>query len=127
MLSFFVAALLRPDTQKLAQEELDTVTGRERLPTFEDRPKLPFVNAICTELIRWRPVAPLGEFLLSTHRRRNLTTTGVPGTTTRDDVYEGFFIPKGLYSQRACLSPSRLLICHLRRGGDNEHMVRYLH
>jgi cytochrome P450 len=61
LLSFFVAALLRPDAQKLAQKELDTVTGRERLPKFEDRPNLPFVDAICTELMRWRPTTPLGE------------------------------------------------------------------
>ena len=66
LLSFFVAALLRPEIQKMAQEELDTVTRRERLPTFEDRPKLPYVDAICKELIRWKPVAPLSELLLST-------------------------------------------------------------
>jgi cytochrome P450 len=67
LLSFVVAVLLRPEIQKMAQEELDTVTKRERLPTFEDRLKLPFVDAICKEVIRWRPVAPLGELLLSSH------------------------------------------------------------
>jgi cytochrome P450 len=65
LLSFVVAVLLRPEIQKMAQEELDTVTRRERLPTFEDRPKLPFVDAVCMEVIRWRPVTPLGELLLS--------------------------------------------------------------
>src|SRR6266576_470711 len=77
LLSFVVAVLLRPEIQKMAQEELDTVIRRERLPTFEDRPKLPFVDAVCKEVMRWRPVAPLGELLLSTehslHPRRNLT------------------------------------------------------
>jgi cytochrome P450 len=63
LLTFFVVALLHPDAQKLAQKELDMVTGRERLPTFEDRSKLPFVEAICTELMRWKPVAPLGELV----------------------------------------------------------------
>jgi cytochrome P450 len=62
MMSFFVAILLRPDIQAKAQEELDAVTGRERLPTFQDRPMLPLVNAICKEVLRWRPVVPLGEF-----------------------------------------------------------------
>jgi len=66
LLSFVVAVLLRPEIQKMAQEELDIVTRRERLPTFEDRPKLPFVGAVCKEVIRWRPAAPLGELLLST-------------------------------------------------------------
>ena len=67
VLIFVVAALLRPEIQKIAQEELDAVTMRERLPTFEDRPQLPFVNAICKKVTRWRPIAPLGELLASTH------------------------------------------------------------
>jgi len=64
---FFVAALLRPEIQTMAQRELDAVTMRERLPTFEDRPRLPFVDAICKEVKRWRPAVPLGELLLSAH------------------------------------------------------------
>jgi cytochrome P450 len=59
-MSLFLAALLHPDIQKRAQEELDAVTGRERLPTFDDRPRLPFVDAVCKEVMRWRPVIPLG-------------------------------------------------------------------
>jgi cytochrome P450 len=62
-MSLFLAALLYPDIQKRAQEELDAVTGRERLPTFEDQPRLPFVDAVCKEVMRWRPVAPLGAFI----------------------------------------------------------------
>ena len=61
---FFVAALLRPEIQMIAQREIDAVTMRERLPTFEDRPRLPFVDAICKEVKRWRPAVPLGELLL---------------------------------------------------------------
>jgi len=76
---FLVAMMLSPDIQKRAQAELDSVTGRERLPTFEDRPRLPFVDAVCREILRWRPVAPVG----------------IPHAVTKDDVYAGFFIPKG--------------------------------
>jgi cytochrome P450 len=65
-MSFFVAALLRPEIQTIAQKELDAVTRRERLPTFEVRSSLPFVDAICKEIVRWRPVVPMGELLLST-------------------------------------------------------------
>jgi cytochrome P450 len=61
-MTFFVAMLIHPDVQKKVQDEIDAVTGRERLPTFEDRPKLPYINAICKELLRWRPVVPLGTF-----------------------------------------------------------------
>jgi hypothetical protein len=73
---FFVAALLRPEIQTMAQKELDAVTMRERLPTFEDRPRLPFVDAICKEVKRWKPAVPLGESLLLyslTHTRRSMT------------------------------------------------------
>ncbi|KAF8492582.1 cytochrome P450 [Russula emetica] len=79
LMPFFLAALLRPEIQTMAQRELDAVTMRERLPTFEDRPRLPFVDAICKEVKRWRPVVPLG----------------LPHATASDDVYEGYFIPKG--------------------------------
>jgi cytochrome P450 len=60
MMTFLVACLLRPDAQKKAQDEIDAIVGRERLPTFEDRPRLPFVDAMCKEVLRWRPVTPLG-------------------------------------------------------------------
>ena len=59
MKSLFLAMLLYPDIQKKAQEELDSVIGRDRLPSFEDRPRLPFVDAVCKEILRWRPLAPL--------------------------------------------------------------------
>jgi len=54
--------LLYPDMQKKAQVELDSVIGRERLPTFNDRPYLPFIDAVCKEVLRWYPVTPLGAF-----------------------------------------------------------------
>ncbi|KAI9449576.1 cytochrome P450 [Lactarius psammicola] len=79
ILTAFLALLLRPDLQIRAQAELDAVIGRERLPTFEDRPRLPFIDAVCKEALRWRPVTPLA----------------LPHAATEDNVYEGFFIPKG--------------------------------
>jgi Cytochrome P450 len=35
---------LYPDVQKKAQEEIDAVVGHDRLPTFEDRERLPYVD-----------------------------------------------------------------------------------
>lgn len=58
-MSLFLALLLHPEVQRKAQDEIDAVTGRKRLPTFEDRPSLPFIDALCKEVIRWRPPAPL--------------------------------------------------------------------
>jgi hypothetical protein len=59
---FVVAVLLRPEVQTMAQKELDAVTKTERLPMFEDRSMLPFVDTICKEVMRWKPVTPLGEY-----------------------------------------------------------------
>ena len=68
-----------PEVQRRAQAELDTVVGHDRLPTFDDATRLPYVQAIIEEVLRWRPTLPLG----------------VPHAATEDDWYEGMFIPKG--------------------------------
>jgi cytochrome P450 len=62
MKTFIVAMLLYPGIQKKVQAELDSVIGRERLPNFEDRPNLPFIDAVCKEVTRWRPITPVGVF-----------------------------------------------------------------
>jgi Cytochrome P450 len=92
---FFVAALLRPEIQTMALRELDAVTMRERLPTFEDRPRLPFVDAICKEVKRWRPAVPLGELLL----------LACSSTQTYDDSQAYLTQPQVMMSMRVTLSP----------------------
>ncbi|KAK7996650.1 hypothetical protein PG989_004690 [Apiospora arundinis] len=62
-----------------AQADLDRVVGRERLPTFEDRPRLPYIDAIVNEVLRWRPVV----------------VGGVPHATKKEDTYMGYRIPAG--------------------------------
>jgi hypothetical protein len=69
-MEFVVAVLFRPEVQTMAQKELNAVTRRERLPTFEDRLKLPFVDAICKEVIRWKSVGPLSEILPRNRQRK---------------------------------------------------------
>ncbi|KAF8696438.1 hypothetical protein AX14_001602 [Amanita brunnescens Koide BX004] len=68
-----------PDAQRRAREELDSVVGGNRLPDFSDRESLPYLDALLLETLRWNPTVPLG----------------VPHTATEDDVYGGYFIPKG--------------------------------
>ena len=58
--------ILHPEAQKKAQEEIDRVVGRDRLPSFRDYEHLPYVRAMVKEVMRWRGVAPLGEFLFHT-------------------------------------------------------------
>ncbi|KAF9893353.1 hypothetical protein FE257_011785 [Aspergillus nanangensis] len=76
---FFLAMGLYPAVQKKAQEELDRVLGPNKLPTFEDRDKLPYIEALVKETLRWHPVAPMG----------------IPHMCSEDDIYEGYLIPKG--------------------------------
>ncbi|EWG52463.1 hypothetical protein FVEG_11206 [Fusarium verticillioides 7600] len=75
---FFLALILYPDVQKKAQEEIDGVIGNERLPNCSDWTILPYANAVVKEILRWNPVVPMG----------------LPHTSTEDDVFEGYFIPK---------------------------------
>jgi cytochrome P450 len=57
--------LLFPETQKKAQQEIDTVVGSDRLPTMEDRPRLPYIERLILEVQRWQPIVPGGESLNS--------------------------------------------------------------
>ncbi|KAF5327811.1 hypothetical protein D9619_004578 [Psilocybe cf. subviscida] len=77
--TFFLAMAKYPEAQRNAQAELDAVIGPHRLPEFSDRPSLPYVNALVKEAMRWQVVVPLA----------------VAHMATDDDVYEGYFIPKG--------------------------------
>ena len=60
LVNFVLAMIHHPDAMRKAQAELDSVVGRERAPTFEDRDSLPYIRAVIRETLRWRPVAPLG-------------------------------------------------------------------
>jgi len=79
LLSFYLAMVLFPEVQKRAQEEIDCVIGKGRLPTSEDRDSMPYMEGIMRELQRWNPVVPLTP----------------PHRLMTDDVYEGYFIPAG--------------------------------
>ncbi|TFY62175.1 hypothetical protein EVG20_g6798 [Dentipellis fragilis] len=76
---FVLAMTLHPECTRRAQEELDAVVGVSRMPTFEDEDSLPYTRALVKETLRWRPVAP----------------TAVAHSTTADDTYRGYHIPKG--------------------------------
>lgn len=77
--TFFLLMAMYPEIQKRAQDEVDSVVGRDRLPTFQDRTQLPYVDAISKEIMRFHPPVPLG----------------LPHCTANDDIHDGYFIPKG--------------------------------
>ncbi|KAG1908874.1 cytochrome P450 [Suillus fuscotomentosus] len=55
-----LAAACHPEAQARVQEQLDTIVGRERAPSFEDVQRLTELHAFMHESLRWRPVVPLG-------------------------------------------------------------------
>lgn len=77
--TFTLAMLLFPDVQLKAQQEIDRVIGTDRLPNFEDRDCLPYINAVVKEAVRWWPIAPMG----------------FPHAADSDIEYAGLHIPKG--------------------------------
>ncbi|OJJ45126.1 hypothetical protein ASPZODRAFT_134551 [Penicilliopsis zonata CBS 506.65] len=76
--NFITACVAYPQTADKAQKELDSVVGSSRLPRFEDRERLPYLNAFLMELMRWKPISPIG----------------VPHALVHDDEYMGFNLPR---------------------------------
>jgi cytochrome P450 len=79
--SFYLAMTLFPEIQRAAQAEIDIVVGPDRcvegtrinddelidflssLPSFGDRERLPYIEALFKEVLRWQPVGPMGSSL----------------------------------------------------------------
>nr|CAD7570502.1 unnamed protein product [Timema californicum] len=62
--------VLNPNIQNQIQDEIDAVVGRERLPSSDDRIKMPYTDATINEILRFANVAPLVCPSLSTHLRQ---------------------------------------------------------
>jgi cytochrome P450 len=82
MLSCILAMCAFPDVQSKAQAELDAVVGRHRSPSWEDiyEGRLPYIEAIVKETLRWRTVTILA---------------GIPHANTVDVTYQGYHFPAG--------------------------------
>ncbi|KER00066.1 hypothetical protein AUEXF2481DRAFT_31 [Aureobasidium subglaciale EXF-2481] len=78
MNAFFLAMSMFPEVQHKAQAEIDRAVGNSRLPTAKDRDNLPYINAIVEEAQRWHPIAPMG----------------LPHVTDKEDVLQGYRIPR---------------------------------
>ncbi|KAF8908850.1 cytochrome P450 [Gymnopilus junonius] len=77
--TFFYAMTMFPEVQIKARQEIDAIIGSDRLVTYEDQVSLPYIEAIYREVMRWRPALPLG----------------VARCTLEEDIYNGYYIPKG--------------------------------
>jgi cytochrome P450 len=76
---FTLAAIVAPEAIRKAQEELDRVVGPTRLPSLEDRERLPYMSAVVDETQRWRLISPLM----------------FPHGMMEEDTCLGYTIPKG--------------------------------
>ncbi|KIK57259.1 hypothetical protein GYMLUDRAFT_173296 [Collybiopsis luxurians FD-317 M1] len=80
LIQWFLALIpSHPEVALRAQEELDRVVGRDRLPTMEDEKHLHYIRAIIKEV----------------QRVHSPFWMGTPHCTTEDFTYDGQFIPKG--------------------------------
>ncbi|KAG8947351.1 hypothetical protein FRC04_010799 [Tulasnella sp. 424] len=70
--------MLFPSVQEKAQAEIDRVVGPDRLPTFDDRPDMPYLRAVVLETLRLSPSVP----------------TGLAHRSLSDDIYNGYLIPE---------------------------------
>lgn len=79
LLWMIVFMLRNPEVKRRVQEELDSVVGRDRLPTIEDMPNLPYTETTIMETLRMSSIVPLA-------------TTHSP---TKDVNLNGYKIPAG--------------------------------
>ncbi|KAG8788402.1 hypothetical protein FRC12_014605 [Ceratobasidium sp. 428] len=77
--TFFILIPLYPEFARRAQEEIDSVTSRDRLPNLEDIPRMPYFNALLQEVMRTYPSVPLG----------------IPHCASEEIPFKGYVIPKG--------------------------------
>lgn len=77
--SFFTPCSSFRRSRKKLQAEVDSVIGRERLPTVKYRRELPYTNAVWKEALRFTPAVPLA----------------LPRCSSEDQIVYGYFIPKG--------------------------------
>ncbi|KAJ7476756.1 cytochrome P450 [Mycena latifolia] len=95
--TFILAMLANPEAQRRAQAEIDSVAQKGHLPDFDDEASLPYVSAIVMEVLRWRPVTPIG----------------VPHFLAVEDEYRGYRIPANsivIYPDPYEFKPERFLL-----------------
>ncbi|XP_066211369.1 cytochrome P450 2C18-like [Saccopteryx leptura] len=71
--------LKHPEVLAKAQEEIDHVIGKDRIPCMQDRSRVPYTNAMVHEIQRYIDLLP----------------TSLPHAVTHDVKFRNYVIPKG--------------------------------
>ncbi|KAK5721160.1 hypothetical protein LTR17_014801 [Elasticomyces elasticus] len=94
ILTIILAVTKYPEVQTRARTELDEVCRVERMPLFSDFDRLPYINCIIKEALRWRPTLGHTASTLERSLESSPSTDDSLTIVELDDEYMGMLLPK---------------------------------